>query len=203
MLNRTAVMVCVLTLACGSQAFAQGWSAGIRGGLNLTDVKFDSEGDSPSLSNRLGFVGGGFVIVPLVSWLEVQPEALYTMKGARFDEEGIDSSLWLDYVEFPVLARVSRRTSGALRYYLAAGPSLAVRVRARTRTKFGSSTEEMDISDDVERTDFGVVFGGGVEFGSLVVDARYGLGLKDIDKDRTDDVKVTNRGLSLTAGVRF
>jgi hypothetical protein len=102
----------------------------------------------------------------------------------------------------PLLARISRR-GGRLGYYAAGGPSIAFRLRALTRTKFGDATEEIDIADQVERLDFGVAAGGGVEFGSLVVDGRYTHGLKDIDKDKSDGVKITNRAVSLTVGFRF
>ncbi len=202
MTRRVAVLVCLLTLVWGSIASAQGLSFGARAGINIAEASFDSDADGPDTSARIGIVSGGFVTIPLVSWLELQPEVLYSQKGAGFNEEGIDSSVRLDYVEFPILARVSRRGSG-LQYYIAGGPSLAVRVRARARADFGGATEEIDISDEVETTDFGVAFGGGIELGRLVVDARYTLGLKDVDKDDTDAVKVTNRAFSFTAGVRF
>jgi hypothetical protein len=202
MTRRIAVLVCLLTLAWGSLASAQGLSFGARAGINIAEASFDSDADSPDTSARIGIVSGGFVTIPLVSWLELQPEALYSQKGAGFNEEGIDSSVRLDYVEFPILARVSRRGSG-LQYYIAGGPSFAVRVRARARADFSGATEEIDISDEVETTDFGVAFGGGIELGRLVVDARYTFGLKDVDKDDTDAVRVANRAFSFTAGVRF
>ncbi len=176
---------------------------GVKGGVNLATQRFEGEEDGPSLDPRIGVVAGVFANVPLLSWLHLQPEALFSMKGARLDVEGAASSVWLDYLELPVLARITRAGGGTRRYFVVGGPAIGVRLRARIRTDFGDSTEEINISDDVERLDLGVTAGGGVEIGSLVFDGRYTLGLKDIDKDKTDTVKVTNRAFSFTVGFRF
>ena len=48
-----------------------------------------------------------------------------------------------------------------------------------------------------------MVAGGGIEVGAVVIDGRYTHGLRDIDKDKSYTVKVTNRTWSLTAGFRF
>jgi hypothetical protein len=103
----------------------------------------------------------------------------------------------------PVLARFSKHGAGRNGYYFAGGPFVAFRLRARTRATFSGATEEIDIGEDVERLDFGLTGGGGVEIGSWVFDGRYTHGLKDIDKDKSDSVKVTSRAVSITAGFRF
>jgi len=200
-------------LACGfaalftTPAMAPGFppqlGLGVKGGVNFATQRVEGEEAGPDLDSRIGAVGGVFANVPLLSWLDLQPEALFSMKGARLDLEGASSSVWLDYLELPVLAKISRPGGGTYRYFAVIGPTIGVRLRARIRTDFGESTEEIDISDDVERLDLGVTAGGGVQFGSVVVDGRYTLGLKDIDKDKTDAVKVTNRAFSFTVGFRF
>lgn len=192
-----------LLLLCATSLAAQGVSVGVRAGVSLASLRFEGEASGLTLDSRIGGVGGLFVTFPLVSWLELQPEVLYAMKGARLDDSGITSQVWLDYVEVPVLVRYSRPGTGAFRYYLIGGPSFGVRVRARTRTDFGGATEEIDISDEVERTDLTVIAGGGVEFRALVVDARYSLGLSDIDKDKTDAVTASTRAFAFTVGVKF
>lgn len=187
---------------CSVPASGQGLGLGAKAGVNIATERFEGADGSPSLDPRIGAVAGVFAIVPLLSWLDLQPEALYAMKGARIDLQGARSSVWIDYLEVPVLARISRKR-GTIRYFVVAGPSIGVRLRARSRTKFRDSIEEVDIGDDLERLDAGMAAGGGVELGSIMLDARYTLGFTDIDKDTTDDVKVTNRALSITAGFRF
>jgi hypothetical protein len=194
----------VLCLAAGSAA-AQGLQPGVKGGVNLANVSnVSGEGGdgSPGFDARVGLVAGVFATWRPISWLELQPEVLVTSKGAALADEGIDARLVLDYLEVPLLARVSRRVSGAT-VYAAAGPTVAWLLRAKTRIAFDGSTEEIDMKEDVEPFDIGVAMGGGVEIGAFVIDGRYTLGLSDIDADRGDAITIRNRVISLTAGFRF
>ena len=125
------------------------------------------------------------------------------MKGAERDEDGARSRLALDYLEVPALWRASFDGPGSSGFYVAAGPFVAWRTRARAVVEFADASEEIDVSDDVSGWDAGVTAGGGIELGALVFDGRFVWGLRDIDSDRTDEVKVFTRALSLTAGLRF
>ncbi len=191
----------VLLLASGSAA-AQGLRPGVKAGVNLATVSLGGDEGSPGFDSRVWLVAGVFATWRPVSWLALQPEVLVTSKGAALDEDGLDARLVLDYLEVPVLARVSRRVSGAT-VYAAAGPTVAWLLRAKTRTAFSGSTEEIDLKDDVEPFDVGVAMGGGVEIGAFVIDGRYTLGLRDIDADRSDAITIRNRAISVTAGFRF
>lgn len=203
MITRTVAVACAIALLCTATASAQGRALGVKGGVNLATQRNTGEGDGAALQSRIGLVAGAFATLPLFSRLELQPEVLFTSKGASVDLEGVEASLVVDYLEVPALARLSRRGGGKMHYYVAGGPSVGFLLRARTRTKFATATEEVDISDDVNRFDFGVAMGGGVEIGALVIDGRYTLGLQDIDKDKSDAVKTTNRAVSLTVGFKF
>lgn len=194
-----AVLLAALVLALPLPATAQGLEFSVRGGVSLAELSFEADQGAPDTSPRIGLTAGGAVTVPLADWLQVQVEAFYTQKGTRLDFDGIESSVWLDYVEVPVLARVP--VGG--RAYLLGGAAFGARVRARSRTTFGGATEEIDLADDVTGHDVGVVGGGGLEFGRLIVDVRYTLGLVDVDVDQSDSVRIRNRALAITAGVTF
>lgn len=206
-MRMSAMAMALAVVSCGAgaagPAWGQGLAVGVKGGVNLARTAIDVEGGGPSLDPRIGLVAGAFVTLPIASWLELQPEVLYAMKGAKVNDTFGASTLQIDYVELPVLARISRPGSGRIGYYAAGGPTFGLRVRARSRTEFEGETGDIDVSDQVSRTDVGVALGGGVEIGALVIDARYTLGLTDIDKDDSDEVKVSNRVLSLTVGFRF
>lgn len=198
-----AAIACGLLLLGTIPASAQVPGLGVKGGVNLATQRAAGDGGSGELKSLVGLTAGMFATIPMAGWLELQPEALYARKGARVELEGVTADLLIDYLEVPVLVRASKRRAGALGYYVAGGPSFAVQLRARTRTDFGSATEEIDLGDQVERLDFGATIGGGVEIGSLVVDGRYTHGFKDVDTDTSDGVKVTNRTVSITVGFRF
>lgn len=193
---RPALLALLFTLAVAAPATAQ-MTYGARVGVNFSDVSFDADEAVPT-SGRTGFLAGVFVTIPL-GWLTVQPEALYTVKGASLDIGGFTSDYIVDYLEVPVLARLRLPRN----LYAVAGPSMAFRLRARSRTAFGGSTEEFDLDEDVESFDLGIVGGVGIDVGRWVVDARYTHGLSDIDTDTSDDVRARNRVVSLSAGIRF
>lgn len=191
-----------MLILCAGAANAQGLEWGARGGVNFANTSASGE-DTEALDWQLRGVAGGFVTWRVTSWLEFQPELLFAMKGAKTSAFDIESKLLLDYLEVPLLARKTFGAPDATQFYVAGGPSIGILVRARTRADFGSSTEELDVKDDVETLDLGIVIAGGVEFGSIVVDGRYTHGFSDIDKDTSDDVKITNRAVSLTVGIKF
>ena len=190
----------LLTFCCVASASAQGLEKGIRGGINVSKTSTSGEGEGDSLDWQPRGVFGGFVTWRFISWLELQPEVLYAMKGAKSDEI-VEAKLLLDYLEVPVLARVTRGAS--IRYYIAGGPSVGLLLRAKTRADFGGSVEEIDIKDDLEPVDFSVVVGGGVEFGSIVVDGRYTHGLTNIEQPSSNDQEIKNRAVSVTIGIKF
>jgi hypothetical protein len=188
---------------CARSACAQGIAIGVRGGINLATATFDGQDATTTLDTGIAPVGGAFMTVPLASWFGLQPEALYSVKGPRLKIGAVESRLLIDYLEVPLLGRFTRRRDQRIGYYFIGGPSLGVRLRARSRTDFGGAVEDVDLSDEVERFDLGVVAGGGFEIGVVVIDGRYTHGLRDIDQDKTDDVALTNRAWSISAGVRF
>ncbi|MEO6239175.1 MAG: porin family protein [Vicinamibacterales bacterium] len=197
MTMRLRAVLTTILIGCSGPAFAQGLSFGVKGGVNFANVTFEN---TDAAKGKWLPVVGIFATLPPTLGISLQPEVLYSQKGASLGDG--QSSVILDYLEVPVLARRSMTAFGH-RVYLAGGPSFALRLRARTRVKFDDVTEEIDTSDDVSRFEVGVAAGGGIEFGSVVVDARYTFGLTDIDKDKAADAKSRNRVLSLTGGWRF
>ena len=196
-MRRNAGLALILTLACAAPAHAQ-ISYGLKAGMNFANVAIDAD-EAPSPDGRVGVLAGMFATIPMPWRLTLQPEAIYTVKGASFEFEGLETNYIVDYVEVPVLARFRVLKSA----YVLAGPSMAFRVRARNRIAFGGSTEEIDLDADVETFDLGVVGGVGIDIGRWLVDARYTYGVSDTDKDTSDEVKIHNRAFSLSAGFRF
>lgn len=198
----TCLVVSLLVISAG-EASGQVTGAGVRAGVNVSTMNSSGgRGEAPVDPQARGVVAG-YLTWRLFPWLELQPEAAYSLKGGKTDESGVAAKALLDYLEVPIVARVTRGAAGARRVYGIGGGAVAVLLRARTRAAFGGATEEIDISEDVETLDWGVVVGGGVELGAMVIDLRYTHGLRDIDADRSDQVKVRNRAASLTAGLRF
>jgi hypothetical protein len=207
----TVAVATAIVLTAAAPARAQWLNLGAKGGVALATQSISggvptpasgSGGSTPSPKQRAGLVAGVFETLPLLSWIDVQAEALYTTRGSKVTFGSVTTTAEIDYLDVPVLGRVKTRM-GKWTLYAAAGPSTAFKLRARTRASFSGSTQEIDIGSQVETIDFGASMGGGVERGRLVFDARYTLGISDIDKDKTDATTTRNRTVAITAGYRL
>lgn len=212
----------VLGLFVATNVLAQGTMIGGKAGFNVADLSVD---DDEGLDTRTGFVGGGFISFPIGDFFAIQPEVLYSAKGATLDfvEDGeqIDADIKIDYLEIPVLlvARLTDQNS-AVRPIVYAGPAVSFEIKCKLE---GTATEgsvsasvSFDCDDplafdgdpiETKGTDFGIVFGGGLEFNAgsavIIVEGRYNAGLVDINDTSGDEDEVKNRAFSFMAGVGF
>jgi len=198
----------VLILALFSSASAQGFAGyGFKAGLNMANLSGDDVIEGTN--SKIGSCLGGFVTYSLNEMIALQPEVLYTMKGATWDEEVFGETLeitWtLDYLEIPVLAKVAIPTQGTVKPNLFVGPALGINLRGKVKAELAGETEEADI-EDLKSTDFGLVFGAGIDFGlprsAITVDGRYVMGLSTIDNSEAKaDVK--NGVMTFMVGYSF
>lgn len=200
---------------------AQGTLIGGKAGFNVSNPSEDIE--EIQFDTRTDFVGGGFVSFPIGESFAIQPEVLYSRKGATADvvEEGvrIDADLKLDYIEIPVLlvARLADQDSSA-RPIVYAGPAVSFEVKCEVEASGTEDGVSVSISADCDEpsfddetldtkgTDFGIVFGGGLEFDAgsavIIIEGRYNVGLVNLD-DSTDPDDIKSRTFSFMAGVGF
>lgn len=208
---RSIVCAVVIILAgSASSAFAQERQIGLKAGLNVASVKFEGDSSEGYDESRIGFLAGGFMVLPVTGPLALQIEALFSQKGAQLSitEDNVEATLELDYLDFPVMLRFQGPASGSTRLHFFGGPSMAFRMGARSKLAYsGSSFTEGsidNIEDDIEPFDFGIVAGGGVDIGRrIVIDARYSWGLSTINKDTSQGIEMKNRVFSILGGVRF
>jgi outer membrane protein with beta-barrel domain len=195
------VLLVVLMTGAASGAAAQEMTYGVKGGVAFATLSFDPSSEI-SYDLRTGIVAGGFVAFPLGSRLAIQPEGLYTQKGAKADDFGVSVTIKIDYVEVPVL--VTYRIAGGTErsFHLFGGPSVAFKTRSSSSASFGGSTIEADNDEDIETIDYGVVFGAGMDIGRFTIDGRFTLGLANINKE-DDEAKAHTRAIAVLAGVRF
>lgn len=194
-----------LALLIASTAQAQ-MSVGLRGGLSYAELA----GDQISTDPKTGFVAGAYVGIKISGNWVVMPEASYVQKGAKvegFEEatgEPLTVTTDIDYVELLVPVGINLAVeSESVQPRLYAGPTLGFALRCKIDPDTGETPS--DCKDSVKSTDFGLVFGIGVELGSgpgaFLADLRYDYGIADIN-DTEDDITNSNRSLQLLVGYR-
>ncbi len=150
----------------------------------------------------------------------------YSYSGEYYsytETETYDYSMELNYLEIPVLLKYQIPTRGKFKPALFLGPYVAFKMGAKlTGTYKYESTYEYDgevynedyeenIDEElslIERTDFGIVVGASLDIevgsGSLIIDARYNLGLTGLSKfDEESDPGMKNSAFTLMLGYAF
>ena len=189
---------------------------GVKIGLNSAnlhgkDIEYIEYLYEGKLKSKLGFCFGGFITYNINEMFAIQPEILFTMKGAKIKEEYYGDtykiSINLTYLEIPVLAKLTIPTQGNIKPNIFAGPSLAIKLSSKAKAEYAGESEEEDI-EDLKGIDFGLIIGIGIDFSldslakeKLSVDLRYTLGLTTISKEEDEDIK--NSVISIMVGYYF
>ena len=187
---------------------------GIKTNLNVTSFMGDDVKDD---NFKLGWSAGLYYHIPVNQTLAIQPEVNFSRVGAKYKNDLVDTqnikttysnSTTLDYVQVPVLLKIY---PGGTRFNFEIGPQVGFNVYASNKVKFDTNVngqnvvteQKRDISDDVEKVDFGAVAGVGYNITDNVnVGVRYYLGLKDTFKSESNfDAK--NQGFSFGVGYSF
>lgn len=204
-----------LVLAAAALAlFAQPMSAqlltlGVKGGATFSTLESSSP-DFSDVDRRTGRVIGAALSLG-GGTIGIRPEILLVQKGFETTAQGADLAFDVDYIEIPILL-VARFDAGGVRPAIYGGPALGLE-RSCSISGNGldfTATGDCDAPNvDLERetTDLGAAFGAelGIRFGGIyfVADARYTVGLTDLDAEPDDDEESKNRVFMLTGGIEI
>jgi len=169
----TAILITGIASAQHGNAPEGHVSLGIKGGLNLYNINNDNNSTYDQITGyHFGLLGH----IHLKNPWAIQPELVYSTQGAKSG----DANYELGYINVPVLIQYMFDNG----FRLQAGPQVGFLVNA-------------DNKDELNPIEFGVSFGASyvVPSTGFGIDARYNLGLSNINKD--SDVKSTNRGIQL------
>ncbi|MBT8461596.1 MAG: PorT family protein [Gemmatimonadetes bacterium] len=180
---------------------------GLKAGVNVADLSVRSDdGSSVDVDPRTTFGGGAYLQAGLGAVFALQAEALYTQRGGRSSDDGLN--LELGYVDVPMLF-VARVPAGeaAIQPVLYAGPVVSFETACRLRSDEGA-TVDCDSGGDgltTKSPDLGASVGGGLEVFmggyTLQLDVRYTHGFVDIDDSADSDGRVRNRTWSFYLGL--
>ena len=178
---------------------------GVLGGLNLANLSVDPD-EGVDLSSRTAFGFGGVLDYGLGEYIALHLEPMYLQKGTEAKEEGVDVEVKLAYLEVPLMLKYAFGT-GDTKPYVMAGPTIGFNLSAKVKVSAGGVSDEEDVKDETKSVDFGLGFGAGVSLpignNSIFVEARYALGLTDINDDSADPTDIKTKGIQIFAGITF
>ena len=202
-------------------SLAQEIRGGLKLGLNManihgTDVTNFENVTEESWGSKIGFCVGGYITFKIGEMFAIQPEAFYTMKGAKIETtllgETVKAKLKFSYLEIPVLAKLLIPTQSNVKPSLFVGPTLAIKLSGKAWAEYAGVSDEANI-EDMKGIDFGLIIGAGIDFGlgaaskgKITADLRYVLGLTTIYKPLVEGeeiLDVKNGVFSLMIGYSF
>jgi hypothetical protein len=180
---------------------------GIKGGYSLSKFSLTAT-DAPPFTNLSSPVGGIFFNLKLGP-IAIQPEVLYVRMGSRYVVAGSGLEFRFDYIQVPVLLKLSVIPLGPIRPIIYAGGYGSYLFKANGVELLDGAVvgEPVDLMADYEKYDYGVIGGVGIEFKlpgiSFSVEGRYNYGLKNIMKNTGPDDFWKNRSMMALVGIGF
>ncbi|WP_162425862.1 porin family protein [Pontibacter pudoricolor] len=215
-MNIRFILALLFMLGFGFNSMAQTISVGPRLGVNFgtqkipgSDADFAKNWNDNAEANT-GLQIGGVANIKFNETFSVQPELLFTQKGYKYEGDTRSVTGKYDYLELPVLAKISFG-SPDFQGFITAGPTFGYWASGKDTYKIGGSefSEDVDFDNDnyIENRSeiggsIGVGFAAYLGGGSLNFDVRYGAGFSSV-YDSSDDDKLKNRGISVSLAYLF
>ena len=164
MITKTIIMTFIVLLCVGT-TYAQDIdtvkginSKGLKIGFGSSMMNAGYEELETFFDYKIGFHGGAFLTYQVNPKFSIQPELLLSVKGTN--QGGIISLLdWsISYLEIPLLVKYNFVNKKKLKPFLYVGPSISYMLSSEFEIIFA---DPFDVTDFMNKIDFGVVFGEG------------------------------------------
>jgi hypothetical protein len=185
--------VLVLLVVASRPAYADGVGVGAKIGPLFPSISSDN---ITNFKNRTGWMGGIWFGGNRAGTVGIMGEVLYAKKNVPDPLFGLDTDL--HYLEIPILLRINVGSANRERVagYIIAGPAFDVKLKAELNG--------IDIAEQYEGLDLGVIAGAGVEITRFLVEARYNWGLRNVVKGNlATTTEIKTRTFAILFGVRF
>ncbi|MBF6598373.1 MAG: PorT family protein [Fermentimonas sp.] len=207
-MKKMRFMLVVAMLAMVTVASAQ-MNLGVKGGVNMSNFYGDELNDN---NVKIGFHIGLAADYDFAYNSAIQTGLFFTTKGAKYSssvgEASADVTVNPMYLQLPVHYAYKIDVSPGTRVVLHAGPYAAYGVGGKSKLSgsvgdVGGETESEVFGDDgfLKRFDAGLGLGVGFEFGPLLLDLGWDMGLVNIADSDNSDLK--NQNAYLSVGYRF
>ena len=161
-------------------------------------------GDTEGNKMKLGLVAGAEFGYNINDMFAVTAGALVSLQGSKFDDNSYQKDITtnLTYLNIPILANVYIAPGLAIKAGVQPGFLLSRKTKLDELIGSGSWTSvEHTSTDGMKKVDFSIPLGLSYEISDFVIDARYNLGLTNIND--TDSYKSKNGVIMLTLGYKI
>ena len=170
--------------------------------VGATMSKFTGDAGE-STKFRLGFVGGAEFGYHVSNQFAATAGLLVAMQGANTkDTDHLkDISTTLTYLNIPMLANFYIAPGLAIKAGIQPGFLLSLKGKGSAKINGQWVDQESSSTDGTEKFDLSIPMGLSYEFSDFVIDARYNLGLTNVNK--ASDAKAKNAVIMLTLGYKI
>ena len=205
---KKALLSLAVLAACTGVARAQDTDThfGIKAGASLSN--FVGKDVSSTSSYLFGFHAGFVANVAFSERFSLQPELLYSTKGAKDKLDVLGTSITatqsLHYIELPILVKAKFS-----QFFVEAGPQFGGLLRGKAKVEGGSASEDETNTKQFSFLDFGYAVGLGYQLESgPMIGARYNGGLSNVAESVSvnglaTQVKARNNAFQLYVGYMF
>lgn len=188
-----ATALCASFAAFADESTLGKFAFGIEAGADFGNA---STASSVSSGTRTGYAAGLSMDTGITPILSLQPEILFVQDGSEVtDGQGIRIRTSLQTIRIPVMLK-ARLGQWKFAPYVFAGPVANWHVGSSVETVNPGTSSKVKIKN----WDFGVAGGVGLDVGPFFANARYDMGLTNLDDSGAD---LKSRGILIMAGLRI
>ena len=179
---------------------------GLKAGINVANV-YSTRGDNFQTSSRIGFAGGGFIVIPIIALIGIQPEVLFSQKGYNGNGSILGSSYNVthttNFLDVPIFLAIKPSSM----FTILVGPQYSYLLSQKDVFTSGSLThtqEQTFNNDNARKNILCFVAGFDLNFQHCVFGARVGWDVQDNKGDgSSSDPQYKNEWIQATLGVRL
>ena len=204
-MKKIKLSLVIALLGMVSLVGAQNTSFSIKGGLNMSNFYGDELSDK---NMKTGFhigVGADFEFAPNMA---IQSGLLFTSKGAKYTTDLVSTELNANanFLQLPLHFAYKIDVMPGTRVVLHAGPYVAYGIGGKTsagNVEVDTFKDDafLDVLNGLKPFDAGIGLGVGAEFGPILLDLGWDMGLTNLSRVSGYDVKTQNAYLSV--GFKF
>lgn len=193
--DKISVAIQALLLIITFNANAQKGEFGFRymPTYSSTDIQLSSGGKVEG-NATLGFGAGAILGFNFTNNIGIQGEIIYSSTSQKYKEVDIERQINLKYINLPLMLSFNTGKLKVVNFNIVAGPQMGISVGSSIS---GITTDNPDAVLSVKKSDLGVAFGAGLDFGVTPDRSlRIGIGYRGVRGlvDISDNNRTLNTG---------